>query len=475
MSRILLLAVLLLNSITSFAILERSSIKGTFENKNGDDVTIRYVLYDGNWLNFEFKTEKLKLDAKGRFIANLDIQNKYTEVTISHGDYSTPLYMSPGDKLSFTADATDVDNTIEYKGLNGTDARMANFMAKHEKLHGSHKDFHTAVNKLWKEDATTFDREINLLMQKELNFLIDNGMGLPSDFVEFWNAYYEYYTYYDMLTYSWQHNRLNQDDGERDYTLVAKVPEKFDDKFMHVMPYRYYSENYHEALLSSQGITNNPKVLGQEYMLTDKKLELAKQKMPSITAEYVFAEHINSGIKYGAITRTDYLFEMFENRYEKSDYTSFLKKEIEKKKSLSAGGIAKDFLIGYTDGQKNKLSDFKGKVIYLDFWASWCGPCVSEFKHAKKLKEHFKGNDDVVFLYVSIDESPEAWEKALKKYKLTGIHTRVDPKDAQVLKDYNVKGIPHYFLINKEGKFVVDSTPRPSSGDKIIQLIESQL
>lgn len=475
MSRILLLAVLLLNSLTSFAILERSSIKGTIQNQGGDEVVISYVLYDGNWLNYEFKTEKVKLDSKGRFIANLDIKNNYTEVKIKHGKYTSPVYMSPGDKLSLTADGGDIDNTIEYKGIGGTDASVANFMAKHEKLHGSSNDFYRAANELRKEDATTFNDEINKLMQKELDFLIDHGMGLPSDFVEFWNANYEYSMYYNMLTYSWQHKRVVNDDSPTDYSLVAKVPAKFDDKYMHVMYYRYYTNGYHEALLQSEAVTNNKNDLGKEYMLDDKKLELAFHKMPPKTAEYVFAEHISSGIKYGAITRTDYLFGEFKNRYDNSDYTNFLKGEIEKKKSLSAGAPAKDFLIGYADGEKTKLSDLKGKVVYIDFWASWCGPCIGEFKHAKKLKEHFKGNDDVVFLYVSIDKSTEAWEKALKKHKLTGVHTRVDPQESQVVKDYNVKGIPSYFLVNKEGKFVVDSTPRPSSGEEIINLIQSQL
>ena len=147
---------------------------------------------------------------------------------------------------------------------------------------------------------------------------------------------------------------------------------------------------------------------------------------------------------------------------------------IEQKKKLSVGAPAIDFTVSDAEGNKVKLSELKGKVVYIDFWASWCGPCIAQFKHTKKIKEHFAGKD-VVFVYVSIDEDAEAWEKAMEKYELTGLHTRVDGWKGRIAADYGVNGIPAYFLVDREGKFATEDTPRPSNSEKLIEAIEALL
>ncbi len=122
-----------------------------------------------------------------------------------------------------------------------------------------------------------------------------------------------------------------------------------------------------------------------------------------------------------------------------------------------------------------KLSDLKGKVVYLDFWASWCGPCISELPAAKKVEDHFAGRD-VVFLKVSIDEDETAWKNALEKRKIEGINTRLDGGwKAPVAKQYGVQGVPSYFLLDKKGKFITETTPRPSETEELIGLLEGAL
>lgn len=109
------------------------------------------------------------------------------------------------------------------------------------------------------------------------------------------------------------------------------------------------------------------------------------------------------------------------------------------------------------------LNMYEGKVIYLDFWASWCGPCKREMPHSLKMQEEFKGKD-VAFVYISTDRDAKAWRNAITSLKVTGEHFRVNQNvHIQMNERFNVKYIPRYVLIDKEGNVVNATANRPSS------------
>ncbi len=126
-------------------------------------------------------------------------------------------------------------------------------------------------------------------------------------------------------------------------------------------------------------------------------------------------------------------------------------------------------------GKQVRLSDFKGTVVYLDFWATNCAPCVAEIPDAKKLSERFKGKD-VVFIYVSLDHSDEKLKQFLNKNSFNGIQLNAPQGFASdVANLYEINAIPHYFLIDKAGNIVNADAPRPSSNpDKIIEKLVQQ-
>ncbi|MFB9096779.1 MULTISPECIES: TlpA family protein disulfide reductase [Flavobacterium] len=108
------------------------------------------------------------------------------------------------------------------------------------------------------------------------------------------------------------------------------------------------------------------------------------------------------------------------------------------------------------------ISKYKGKVVYVDFWASWCAPCRAAMPASRKLHEKYK---NIEFVYISIDKNLEAWQKAAGKEQLNGATNflATNYPEAQLYKDILLKTIPRYFIYDKNGKLVNDNAPGPES------------
>ena len=128
------------------------------------------------------------------------------------------------------------------------------------------------------------------------------------------------------------------------------------------------------------------------------------------------------------------------------------------------------------DGSKVSLSDFKGKVVLVDVWATWCGPCVAEIPHLKKLEEEM-ASKDVVFISYSIDEMKDLakWKEFVKAKKLGGVQLIGDAGfKSPVCTAYKITSIPRFMVFDKNGRIVSIAAPRPSSPDLKV-LLEKHL
>lgn len=113
--------------------------------------------------------------------------------------------------------------------------------------------------------------------------------------------------------------------------------------------------------------------------------------------------------------------------------------------------FAPDFEMTMEDGSKKKLSDFKGQVVYLSFWGSWCTPCINGFNNYREVRENME-KLGVVMLNVSIDKSPEKWKAAIAKHQPTGIHALVP--HLLVQDSYQMYSVPLYEIVGKNGQFL---------------------
>ncbi len=128
--------------------------------------------------------------------------------------------------------------------------------------------------------------------------------------------------------------------------------------------------------------------------------------------------------------------------------------------------LAPNFTLESIDGKKVSLSDFKGKVVYIDFWATWCGPCIAEMPHSKKLKEKFAGNDSIVFMYISVDneDNIDGWKSTVKKKGMTGVQLiSREGNEERVAERYGISFIPTFVLIDKNGRIAYPNAPAPSA------------
>lgn len=146
--------------------------------------------------------------------------------------------------------------------------------------------------------------------------------------------------------------------------------------------------------------------------------------------------------------------------------------------SVKKGDPAPDFSLKDIDGEEVKLSGLRGKVVFLNFWATWCPPCLEEIPSINLLKERFN-RDDFVILAVNIDKTPGSEIKKFVKEKGLNFRVLLDPGEDVSAKKYGITGVPETFLIDRDGRVVERYIgPRDWADEKFInefnKLLESR-
>ena len=201
-----------------------------------------------------------------------------------------------------------------------------------------------------------------------------------------------------------------------------------------------------------------------------ERYDLAQQKLQGRVLYWFLAGELRNGIRFGHEAYVDARWQSFAESNPFPEYTEALQAEMNKLLTLQPGQPAPDFTLHDPDGQVVSLSQFTGKVVLMDFWASWCGPCIADLETLRKIKAQLAAQP-VVFLNVSLDANEGAWKRAIAKHQIQGVHVR---SDGQVTQAYNVSGIPRYYLVDPQG-LIVEDRLRVFDVDEVVAKIEENL
>jgi thiol-disulfide isomerase/thioredoxin len=212
-------------------------------------------------------------------------------------------------------------------------------------------------------------------------------------------------------------------------------------------------------------LENNEQLKATDNGLAKTKFEVIKQNFKdSEIKDFLFYNTLKTHIQYEGANGTPILLDDFNNSCTNQIYKNNIQKDYANWKGLETGNVAPTFAYNDIDGNLHDIADYKGKYIYVDVWATWCGPCKKELPHLEALQEEHKDNDKILFTSVSIDKDKGAWERMVKDKNMQGLQLFADGEwRASIVRDYKISGIPRFLLIDDQGKIVSANAPRPSS------------
>jgi thiol-disulfide isomerase/thioredoxin len=210
----------------------------------------------------------------------------------------------------------------------------------------------------------------------------------------------------------------------------------------------------------------------------NEKLGLKMQAITNDTLKSVFLKDQLGTIEVNNLSEFKSTFAQFK----KYAITTDTKKKYQKVFEQFAGDTmwlgksSYDFTLPDTSGRMISMKDFKGKVIVIDVWATWCGPCKGEMPFMKAIEEEYKNNNQIVFMGISLDKAKdkEKWINYIRKENLQGVHL-LDDVGMAFGRKYGIAGIPRFMLIDKRGNWIEVRCPRPSDTEALKKYLEEAL
>lgn len=388
------------------------------------------------------KDVEIKGDAQGNFTVTIKLDRpSYYKIR------RNTIYLSPGDNIKAVIENDSYDSKFSGKGSEASTYLTKRLFPKAGSfLEAGKKAYLTldSVQNYVDQESSKRLQELKALKNVSEEFKQKEAARIKADIV---NTYLAYPYYYRPLFKIKTHEERVQkahDLIEPIMPLVKKLLNEINnDRFMDIEVVR--------DVLSKQFRDKKD----DSFKLSPKFAELFNtlQKIGILSIEPT-AENVNMVKEYALNMKT-------------KEYKDELLAKIKSIGHLMKGSPAFDIQMQDTEGKTVNLKDFKGKYLYIDFWATWCGPCKQESPYFEKLKEEIN-SDQILFIAISVDSSEKPWKDYLKENKKEAL--QFQSLDKTIRQNWMLSGIPRFILIDKDFNIIDAFAKRPSD-----QRIKSQI
>ncbi len=431
-----------------------TTVSGEISNPEGEIITFRV----------EDSTITDTLDQNNRFTTILPI-TEAGDVRFGHGDEIAMIYLRPGVNLSLTLNPEMFDETLKFTGdLADVNNYKAAIVLLEDSLIGGRELFSLSESLFLKTLDSITAIKLNLLMKLAVQDEEFKSKTIGNSKWELGSSKLQYESYHKYAL------GLDSFSVSNDFYSFQEMLDISDSSNLTYPAFKGYVNGAVDSrtieLKSSTGID-------------DYAINYVNALNELVTIKSLKADMLFSLIKYRYLSISDQMrdevvsdFKSLSNDPEKNDEVDEIVNQFAK---INKGEPAPDFAFANIEGDTLSMADFADMVVYIDVWATWCGPCIAEHPAMEKLQQRFK-NSPVAFIAVSTDSSPVPWKKMVEERKLGGIHLYAPGAwKSKINEDYVINSIPRFILIDKEGKIVDANAARPSGdiGDQIDELLKA--
>lgn len=295
------------------------------------------------------------------------------------------------------------------------------------------------------------------------SYLEKQGLKLPPWYRKFERQRLTYLNaHWKLNTFSYRKSMLNKTDS---------IPEKFLEKTIESlevnsksmlgnMRYMYFLSDFIGYLMDTPFKNETPSSQDEWVDFYNKYIDVIQHNLNGYVKDVYMTYELGN-----IIDNRRYLFqEEWMKLVDDEKLTVYLKDYLSSKPILPKRSKWPYFYLPDTSNLNFERNQFKGKIVLVNFWATWCKPCIKEFPHENKLIDIFK-DEPVCVINICIDSEPDKWKELVQKYNLRAINLlSEDTWNNKLKKDYGIGGLPHSVLIDWNGKVVQNKCPRASEG-----------
>lgn len=412
------------------------------------------------------ETIKVNADKTFEFKTTTDKPVIYMLKTGRKSNYE--LYVNPGDITSITV---DFENLKDGPKFTGELESVNNYLLEREKI--SEKYFANY------KEAFKLDKEkFSLKLDSMKNEVIEKIKTISSTSIAEIEKVRVDYTVKNVLAsypeYNAYVNNIEFNADSADYSMLNGLDLNNGSHLMFKEYAELVSMSVNNKFKKEMGKVNLDSIPASE-RLTKMFACIDNNVVNVEVRDYLKQNVFIEDLSYGEFWKLSDLVNKFLTECQTPGYKKIVEKLFNQKMLIAPGKPAPLFKYKDINGKEYALEDLKGKLVYIDFWATWCGPCRHELPFLEEVEKAYEGKK-ITFISMSMDDDMVAWDKMVKEKKMKGLQLHADGAWAStVAKDYQIKGIPTFALIDENGIIISPSAPRPSSGADLVNMLDENL